>query len=272
MASDEARVRTMCGWIGVEISRSRVRTPGRPGYGLYRVRGSVGRAWIETRELPRSAVTKDLHGERGPWTAYAFTLEQIEQAVQGVISRGEPYRPPSLKLAPSTEWSPGALEPLAEDPTVIVPTRWTQQYRGRRDLGIRPEGVEWLDDDEFDGACVDTRCRISRRHHHTEPVPVRVRQEFTDELNALAALVGEGLVTMRHVSDGMCGCRGMESLTVACVRLTMGDAREDKRETVRTRQREANAQFQREHMQRRAVGLERRHEAKLSRSKRSEDG
>lgn len=133
--SDEQRVRTMCGWIGVEISRSRVRTQGKAGYGLYRIRGSVSRAWIETRDLPRSAVTPDLHGERGPWTGYAYALEEVERAAKMAIAGGNPARPGVFAPAPYGD----GRQALA------VPARWTPAYRGRRDLGggvpvaLRPE-------------------------------------------------------------------------------------------------------------------------------------
>jgi hypothetical protein len=129
---DEQRVRTEAGWIGVEISKSRVRTPGKAGYGLYRVRGSAGRTWRETRELERSAVTEDLHGERGPWTAYAFTLEEILTEVHVAISAGRPDGPSALILRP-------ADKTLCE--LVTVPTRWTSAYRGSRTRGSSSASV-----------------------------------------------------------------------------------------------------------------------------------
>lgn len=127
--SDEQRVRTMCGWIGVEISRSRVRTPGKAGYGLYRVRGSVGhRTQAELDGLIPGAVTEDGKAERGPWTAYAFTLEEIERAVVAAIGCGTPAGPQGLGLRDSLTGE-----------TVRVPTRWTSAYRGSRTLGTGAE-------------------------------------------------------------------------------------------------------------------------------------
>jgi hypothetical protein len=177
------------------------------------------------------------------WTAYAFTLAEIRTEVETAISVGIPAAPSDLWLRPADGGSP-----------VGVPTRWTQAYRGRRDLGVRGQKIE------------GERRKVAQRGGDPAPIPVRIKQEYADELNALAALVDEGLVQMRHVGDGTCGCRGTSSITAACARLTMGDAREAKRETVRTRQRAANVEFQREHIKRRAVGLERRHATKLSRS------
>jgi hypothetical protein len=234
MASDEQRVRTMAGWIGVEISRSRVRTPGKAGYGLYRVRGSVGRTWHETRELLRSAVTEDLHGERGPWTAYAFTLERIEMAIRAAIMSGTPARPGPM-------WVHGQEE------SPMVPTRWTQAYRGKRNLGVMPD----------DGA-------VTYDLDSGEILPVAIRPEYAAELTALAAFVDEGLVAMTHVAG--CMCSGTATLTAECVRATQ------ERSTVKTRQRTSNAEFQAEHLKRRAHGLKRRHAAKLRLNERGPDG
>jgi hypothetical protein len=122
--SDEQRVRTMAGWVGVEISKSRVRTPGKAGYGLYRVRGYRVR---EDRRRGASGIGRSVQvAEPGEWTAYAFALGQIERAVSVAIQNGMPSRPADMVLA---------LED--RDQTLVrVPTRWTSAYRGRRDLGM----------------------------------------------------------------------------------------------------------------------------------------
>lgn len=252
----------MCGWVGVEISKSRVRTPGKAGYGLYRVRTAAERHW----HVPHPKIGPD-----GEWTAYAFTLDMIRICVEDAIQAGTPDGPGSLlPRAYGHGWS--------DPPDAAVPTRWTPQYQGRRDLGVRDEfgpGPEVapgasLGEQPHDGA----HCHAQGRPHlgpcvdEGEAVPVRVRPEFAAELDALVPLVDEGLVVMRHVGDGTCSCRGTASITAACARLTMGDPREVKRETLKSRQRQANAQFQREHKERRAVGLERRHARKLSLGKR----
>lgn len=155
MRDDEQLVRTMAGWIGVEISRSRVRTPGRAGHGLYRVRGSVGRCWHEARELPQAARTEDGHGERGPWTEYAFTLDEIGRSVSCAISLGTPAGPADMQVCPAIG---GQL--------VVVPTRWTQAYRGKRNLGEVPERVNVPCEPGFDPSqvsiCSPCRC-VSER-------------------------------------------------------------------------------------------------------------
>lgn len=118
--SDEQRVRTTAGWIGVEISKSRVRTPGRAGYGMYRVRGS--------RPIARALGTigPDMKSyERTDWTAYAFTLEEIAAGVEEAIGVGIPEAPADL-------W----LRPAAGGNRLGVTTRWTSAYTGRRDLGV----------------------------------------------------------------------------------------------------------------------------------------
>jgi hypothetical protein len=118
--SDEQRVRTMAGWIGVEISKSRVRTPGKAGYGLYRVRGSVATGQVKIGNGTLYAF------QETEWTAYAFTLEEIERAVGDAISRGTPAGPGEL-----------VIESAATDVRLTgVPTRWTSAYRGSRTLGV----------------------------------------------------------------------------------------------------------------------------------------
>lgn len=125
--TDEQRVRTMAGWIGVEISKSRVRTPGKAGYGLYRVRGSLPVVWSIRRgetEIDRSPG----QGQPTLWTPYAFTLPMIRACVEDAIRAGMPDGPGWLRLrAYGHGWS---------DPAdTVVPTRWTTAYQGRRDLG-----------------------------------------------------------------------------------------------------------------------------------------
>lgn len=122
----------MAGWIGVEISRSRVRTPGKAGYGLYRMRGSMAKGQTRIGQGTLYAF------EETEWTAYAFTLDAIYLAVQNSIQGGTPVGPASL-MVEVAGWRPGDGEPYR-----TVPTRWTQAYRGRRDLGMprEPEVTE----------------------------------------------------------------------------------------------------------------------------------
>lgn len=125
MATDEQRVRTMAGWIGVEISKSRARKRGNPDYGLWRVRGSE-------RYADQDSVTGQWTepGAMRPtgWTAYAFTLEAIGAAVESAIVQSRPAAPGALKVA-GRRFDVGDL-------VATVPTRWTPAYRGRRDLGV----------------------------------------------------------------------------------------------------------------------------------------
>ena len=227
MASDEQRVRTMAGWIGVEISRSRVRTPGKAGYGLYRVRGSKVRDPLdfgEAQVLDGSEVPDIRTYVPTEWTAYAFELGEIETEIELAISRGVPSGPLDLCLRPARG--------LMHTELVMVPTRWTQAYSGKRNLGVG--------------------------------VPVAIKPEYAAELTALAAFVDEGLVAMTHVAG--CMCSGTATLTAECVRATQ------ERSTVKTRQRTSNAEFQAEHLKRRAHGLKRRHAAKLRLNERGPDG
>jgi hypothetical protein len=123
--SDEQRVRTMAGWIGVEISRSRVRTPGKAGYGLYRVRGSVAGPKRVSGGFGDGRYRVSEH-RPSEWTAYAFTLEEIETEIEVAIGAGRPEGPSALMLRPAG----GGLCGL-----VTVPTRWTSGYQGSRTLG-----------------------------------------------------------------------------------------------------------------------------------------
>lgn len=199
MASDEQRVRTMAGWIGVEISRSRVRTPGKAGYGLYRVRAAAERHW----HVPHPKVGPD-----GEWTPYAFTLAEIEVAVRESVLKGEPAGPGSLKF-----WTADRTKL-----TWAVATHWTPAYRGRRDLGLT-----MLAPGEVDRATYE-----------------RLGGPLVDLLNG--------------------------SPTVPSDRLT------EERSTVRSRQREQNARFQAEHLERRAYGLQARQRTKLGNNPIRQDG
>jgi hypothetical protein len=123
----ERRVRTEAGWIGVDISRSRVRTPGRAGYGLYRVRTAAERHW----HVPHPVVTP-----AGEWTAYAFTLDEIARSVGEAIGYGTPAGPRDMVLNRSNPQH-------GERPAAIVATRWTSAYRGARTGGLADEAGAW---------------------------------------------------------------------------------------------------------------------------------
>lgn len=246
MEHDEQRVRTMAGWIGVEISRSRVRTEGKAGYGLYRVRGSVGCTWAEARGLNRSQVTEDLHGRRGEWTTYAFTLANILWTVRAAIQEGRPEGPGVLRLM-------GGPDQMTR-PAIEVPTRWTQAYRGRRDLGVwmqrpslcgRPE--RHVDECE---CLVDGKARWIE----DEPIPVEVKPEIAALVTAVVSLVGAGLVAMVHV-EGCC-CDD-DRYAAACIQATAPE---------REVQRAQNAAFQAKHVKEREWGLRQRYAAKLARA------
>lgn len=119
--SDEQRVRTMAGWVGVEISKSRVRTRGKAGHGLYRVRTAAERHW----HVPHPKVGPD-----GEWTGYLFTLDEIERAVEVAIGNGLPSGPQDLLLA-----HPSPKQGAGEKPVMTIATRWTWAYEGKRNLG-----------------------------------------------------------------------------------------------------------------------------------------
>jgi hypothetical protein len=252
---DEQRVRTEAGWIGVEISKSRVRTPGKAGYGLYRVR---------TAAVPHWHVGQPPDAPAGEWTAYAFTLEAIFEAVQTSIQVGTPEGPFPLKLL--SDVGDGVHKAGHS-----IPTRWTSAYRGRRNLGVA--------------------------------APATVRPEFADELSALAALLDAGLVEMDHAEGCACRgteeltaecvrwtleaarpaaelfpCLNEEPDGERCagtVRIEPGAPQgrcgtcggwvgTAAPSTVRARQRAANAEFQRKHAPARTYGLRERHRAKLA--------
>lgn len=252
--SNEQRVRTMAGWIGVEISRSRVRTAGKAGYGLYRVRGSVAhRTPAELAGLIWGAVTTDGLAERGPWTAYAFTLEAIRLAVEHAITKGTPVGPRELHvLAPHATAS------------VVVTTRWTSAYAGRRDLGERvllaPGLVDPATYDKLGGAMVDQlnggpTVPMTTGQAEAMVVPAQVTGEYARQVNALSELLDAGLIRMQHVEGCVCdGATGR--MDASCVRATMPD---------RMRQRADEAAFQAEHLRRREYGLTQRYAAKRAR-------
>lgn len=130
MNTDEQRVRTMCGWIGVEISKSRKRRVDDPETGLYRVRGSLPVQWSIRRgesEIDRSP------GQSEPtlWTGYLFQLEDIQTAVHVAIFGGTPDGPQDLVLH-----HPNPKQAGGDKPAMVIPTRWTSAYGGRRDLGV----------------------------------------------------------------------------------------------------------------------------------------
>jgi hypothetical protein len=239
---DEQRVRTMAGWIGVEISRSRVRTPGKVGYGLYRVRG------LELPKYPTRIGQNPMDPVPSEWTAYAFTLEQVGCQVALAIRAGTPAKPGPLNLYRAD--SPGVAD--------MVPTRWTTAYRGRRDLGAGGERLCGRPFRHQDG-CV---CLADGKPKwmDDEPIPAQVKPEFAAEVSALDTLVGAGLMEMRHVEG--CACDD-DRYTAACVRETT---------TPRQRQRADNAAFQAEHLERRAHGLRARYAAKLKRSEKEREG
>lgn len=121
---DERRVRTVAGWIGVEISKSRVRTPDRAGYGLWRVRGSVMVTVQEFTDFRSGTIT--VKHRPAEWTGYLFELEAVWQALAAAISQGTPAGPADLVL-----YHPNPKQGR-DRPAILVPTQWTSAYRGPR--------------------------------------------------------------------------------------------------------------------------------------------
>lgn len=252
--TDEREVRTRAGWIGVEISKSRARKASNPEYGLYRVRGSFPVLWSVRpgEEIDRSQG----QGEPTMWTAYAFTLDEIGRAVTVAIECGTPAGPQEM----------GPRDALTGE-TVRVPTRWTQAYRGRRDLGVQAAERSMADQlgDAMRRLTTGPEAQAAgelfrqAKGYQALKLPIggerAIKPEWAAELDALAALLDAGLVKMQHVED--CACRLTVEpirMTAECVRATMPE---------RMRQRAENAEFQREHLERRAYGLKKRHRAKL---------
>lgn len=242
MPSDEQRVRTMAGWIGVEISRSRVRTEGKAGYGLYRVRR---KPW--SADLP-----EDLDEM---WTAYAFGLGVIDAAVRNSIGQGTPAGPLALHLvedATAVRTGEGGYAAMR-----VVPTRWTQVYRGRRDLGRMARAGLCGRPERHEDGCVclaDGKARWAGHWSTLIGGPVG-RAECGCPNNAL----GQAPVIHRCVLCGFEG--GYESVHEDCAGC---------RETARSRQRAGNAAFQAEHLERRAYGLKARYAGKAARQRNGE--
>jgi hypothetical protein len=129
----EGMARRMAASIGVEMQRSRSRTPSADGYGLWRVRGS----WREMEPCPGAV-------DGGPawvpivrvgkWTGYMFTWQAVWDAASRAIRLGVPDRPGAMtvQLVPAAEVPDEATWPE-------VPTRWTSEYRGSRVLGLGGE-------------------------------------------------------------------------------------------------------------------------------------
>jgi hypothetical protein len=236
--SEEQRVRTEAGWIGVEISKSRVRTPGRVGYGLYRVRGSMPILWSIERsgDIDRTPGC----GEPTLWTPYAFTLEDVETAVREAINRGAPDSPGDLRIRQAF---PGKV-------AAVVPTRWTAAYTGRRDLGVyakvgarapmfTPKGLQGV-----------TRMASGREAASLgEGFEVPCENEREPDGDRCVGTVGFEPWAAQGRCDTCGGWVGRQAPS-----------------TVRSRQRAANNAFQAEHLERRAHGLVQRHAAKQRRN------
>jgi hypothetical protein len=211
----------MCGWVGVEISKSRKRKAGDPEFGLYRVRGSMPVVWSigpGDAEIDRSP------GQSQPtlWTPYAFTLAGIFLAVQNSIQGGTPAGPTSLTIEVAN-WKPGDGLPYR-----TVPTRWTSNYRGRRDLGVRGGELKW--------------------------------GVKTEAARGLSMRVWNGMSTAEQQDRGMAQMLDRNYLR-----------NKFSLQTPRQRQREQNAEFHAEHLERRKYGLRARYAAKMRRDRRPND-
>ena len=242
---EEQRVRVKAGWVGVEISKSRVRTPGKTGFGLYRVRTAAERHW-HVGEPPAVPA--------GEWTGYLFELEAIENAVDSAIQTGTHAKPGDLIL-----FHPSPKQARRDKPAMLVRTRWTSAYRGRRDLGTRRDLRRDLEDLECEDPVVRAAAaRLDEAVHgivSDARLAVEVKPEYAAQVGALAALLDAAVIEMVHVEG--CSCRVSEQrFTAACVRATMPD---------RMRQRAENAAFQADHLRRRAHGLEQRYQQKRAR-------
>lgn len=207
----------MCGWVGVEISKSRKRKAGDPEFGLYRVRGSAPIA----RTVGTLGLEMDSHVVC-EWTPYAFTLAGIFLAVQNSIQGGTPAGPPSLMIEVAN-WKPGDGLPYR-----TVPTRWTSNYRGRRDLGVRGVELKW-------GVKTEAARDLSMR-------------------------VWNGMSAAEQQDRGMAQMLDRNYLR-----------NKFSLQTPRQRQREQNAEFHAEHLERRKYGLRARYAAKMRRDRRPND-
>jgi hypothetical protein len=244
---DEQRVRTEAGWIGVEISRSRVRTPGRAGFGLYRVRTAAERHW----HVPHPVVTP-----AGEWTAYAFTLDVISAAVRNSIGQGTPDRPIALHVVEDGSCRPGEYPRM-----VVVPTRWTSAYRGARTGGLADEAGAWrvvadaglspvsMESEGLDIALLSHSAGISSPRAETLGDWPAVSVPCADELEPDGRVCPGTIRVAAGEPQGRCDACGGWSGRFAPL-------------TARQRQRLANGEFQREHAEARRVGLERRHAGK----------
>lgn len=244
--TSEQEVRTRAGWIGVEISRSRVRTPGRAGYGLYRVRGSLPVQWSISRgdtEIDRSPG----QSQATLWTAYAFTLDEVGRAVTASIECGTPAGPHELCLSDGTQG--------AHVVTHRAPTRWTSAYRGKRNLGEREgptmgELAQRAVDRGF--PVVDTGGTTGHGLMAPGIVDAGLERDLA-ELERTDLAVASAAARLRETTQDIVRRAGLT------------DPRQDGK-TVRQRQREFNAEFQAVHAVAREHGLRKRHAAKLARN------
>jgi len=236
--ADEQQVRTRAGWIGVEISKSRVRTPGKPGFGLYRVRGTrTADRFDPLGEGTTSAL------EHLPWTAYAYGLNVIAAAVTNSIQQGRPEKPMDLHLVED-----GTAVKTGEGGYAggtVVPTRWTQQYTGRRDLGVQADHEAWV------------AGPLARAIREGEALRAEIGDPGVAPCGCANNALGMAPVLHRCPRCGFVAGPKVHEECAACAIQNAG--------TTRQRQRAANGAFQRDHAERRAYGLARRHEEKLRR-------